>query len=72
MMFSQHLEDEISADLCGEMERHLERCARCSGTCDSLKRTLALCRSAGASPAVPAAVQASVRTALRNFLTESR
>ena len=35
MMFSQHLEDEISAELCAEMERHLEGCARCRGTCDS-------------------------------------
>jgi RNA polymerase sigma-70 factor (ECF subfamily) len=72
MMFSQHLEDEISADLCAEMERHLEGCARCRGTCDTLKRTLALCRSAGGSVTVPAAVQASVRTALRDFLGEDR
>jgi RNA polymerase sigma-70 factor (ECF subfamily) len=68
MMFSQHLEDEISADLCAEMERHLERCGRCRGTCDSLKRTLALCRTTGASAVVPPAVQASVKTALRDFL----
>ena len=72
MMFSQHLEDEISADLCAEMERHLEGCARCRGTCDTLKRTLALCRSAEGSVPVPAAVQASVRTALRDFLGEDR
>jgi len=71
-MFSQHLEDEISADLCAEMERHLEGCARCRGTCDSLKRTLAVCRSAGGAVAIPAAVQASVKTALRGFLTENR
>jgi RNA polymerase sigma-70 factor, ECF subfamily len=69
MMFSKHLEDEISADLCAEMERHLEGCGRCRGTCDSLKRTLALCRSATGSVAVPAGVQASVRTALRDFLS---
>jgi RNA polymerase sigma-70 factor (ECF subfamily) len=67
-LFSQHLEDEISADRCAEMERHLEGCARCRGTCDSLKRTLALCRTTGASVAVPAAVQATVRRALRDFL----
>jgi RNA polymerase sigma-70 factor (ECF subfamily) len=67
-MFSQHLEDEISAERCAEMERHLEGCARCRGTCDSLKRTLALCRTAGPSAPVPAAVQSSVRTALRELL----
>ena len=68
--FSQHLEDEISADLCAEMERHLEACGRCRGACDSLKRTLALCRISGPSVEVPAAVQASVKKALRNFLAE--
>lgn len=69
-MFSQHLEDEISAERCAEMERHLEGCASCRGTCDSLKRTLALCQTTGAAVAVPAAVQSSVRTALRTFLAE--
>jgi RNA polymerase sigma-70 factor (ECF subfamily) len=70
-MFSRHLEDEISADLCAEMERHLESCGRCRGTCDTLKRTLALCRTSGESVPVPAAVQASVRTALRGVLAEN-
>jgi RNA polymerase sigma-70 factor (ECF subfamily) len=67
-LFSQHLEDEISAERCAEMERHIEGCARCRGTCDSLKRTLALCRTTGTSVAVPPAVQATVRRALRDFL----
>jgi RNA polymerase sigma-70 factor, ECF subfamily len=70
-MFSQHLEDEISGDLCAQMERHLQSCGRCRGTCDTLKRTLALCRSSGASVPVPPAIQASVRTALRDFLGQS-
>lgn len=68
-LFSQHLEDEISADMCAEMERHVEACGRCRGACDSLKRTLALCRG-GPAASVPAAVQDSVRVALRNFLAE--
>jgi RNA polymerase sigma-70 factor (ECF subfamily) len=67
-MFSQHVEDEISADLCAEMERHLEGCGRCRGACDSLKRTLALCRTSATTTEVPAPVQDSVRTALRSFL----
>jgi RNA polymerase sigma-70 factor (ECF subfamily) len=71
-LFSQHLEDEISADVCAEMERHLEGCPRCRGACDSLKRTLALCRTAGPSAEVPAGVQASIKAALRDFLTEGR
>ena len=71
MMFSQHLEDEISADLCAQMERHLEGCGRCRGTCDTLKRTLAMCRTAGTSATVPETVQASVRTAIRGFISEN-
>jgi len=70
-MFSQHLEDEISAERCAEMERHLEGCVRCRGTCESLKRTLALCRTVGPAARLPPAVQASVKTALRNFLSEN-
>lgn len=73
-MLSQHLENEISADVCAEMERHVAACGRCRGACDSLRRTLAMCRASGASgesgSAVPAAVQASVKVALRNFLAE--
>jgi len=70
-MFSQHVEDEISAERCAEMERHLEGCARCRGTCDSLKRTLAMCRTLGPATPVPGPVQASVKTALRHFLAEN-
>jgi RNA polymerase sigma-70 factor, ECF subfamily len=69
-LFSRHLEDEISQDVCAEMERHLASCGRCRGTCDSLKRTLALCKRALPAVEVPAEVQASVKVALRNFLAE--
>lgn len=69
-LFSRHLEDEISADVCAEMERHVAGCARCRGACDSLKRTLALCRTSGNSVEVPPAVQRSVKVALRDFLGE--
>ena len=67
VLYSEHLEGEIDADLCAEMERHIDRCPRCRGTCDSLKETLALCQALPAAP-VPTAVQESVRRALRAFL----
>ena len=70
-MFSRHLEGEISAARCADMERHLEGCARCRLSCDSLRRTLALCRTAGPSAEVPAAVRSQVKTALRAFLDEN-
>jgi RNA polymerase sigma-70 factor (ECF subfamily) len=69
-LFSQHVEAEISADLCAELERHLRSCDRCRGACDSLKRTLALCRTTGPRVQVPLSVQASVKVALRNFLAD--
>ncbi len=67
LMYSRHVEGEISGEMCAEMEAHIERCARCKGSCDSLKKTLALCRSTPVQP-VPADTQASVREALRAFL----
>jgi RNA polymerase sigma-70 factor (ECF subfamily) len=66
-LFSRNLEGEISADLCAEMERHVEGCPSCRASCDSLKKTLALCRTAPAAE-VPANVQASVRAAVRSLL----
>lgn len=67
-LFSSHLEGQVSAEVCAEMERHIEVCPRCRGACDSLKRTLSLCHAAVPASPIPAAVQASVKIALRNFL----
>jgi RNA polymerase sigma-70 factor (ECF subfamily) len=66
-LFSRHLEGEISSDLCAEMEQHLAGCPRCRSSCDSLRRTLVLCKSSPA-PEVPEPVQRSVREALRKVL----
>jgi RNA polymerase sigma-70 factor (ECF subfamily) len=70
-LFSQHLEDEISAEICAEMERHLQSCRRCRDACESLRKTLALCRTSGGTAAIPAAVQASVKLALRDYLAQN-
>lgn len=67
-LFSSHVEGQVSAEVCAEMERHLEACPRCKGACDSLKRTLSLCHAAAPEVQIPAAVQASVKVALRDFL----
>ena len=66
-LFSRHLEGEISTDVCAEMERHLAACPRCRARCDSLQKTLVLCKSSPA-PVVPAPVQQSVRQALKRLL----
>jgi RNA polymerase sigma-70 factor (ECF subfamily) len=67
MMLSQKIEGEISAASCAEMERHLEGCEPCRAQCDSLQRTLLLCRRSG-SGRVPADIQKSVRAAVQRFL----
>jgi RNA polymerase sigma-70 factor (ECF subfamily) len=67
-LFSSHLEGQVSAEVCAEMERHIEACPRCKGACDSLKRTLSLCHASAPASPIPAAIQASVKVALRNFL----
>jgi RNA polymerase sigma-70 factor (ECF subfamily) len=67
-LFSRRLEGEIDAGACAELEKHLQECAACRGRCETLRTTLALCRQAGATAAVPAHVERSVREALRRFL----
>jgi RNA polymerase sigma-70 factor (ECF subfamily) len=66
-LFSRHIEGEISASVCADMERHLEGCPACRSRCDSLQTTLALCKNTSL-PEVPKTVQASVRTALRKLI----
>ncbi len=69
-LFSQHLEGEISAPVCEQMERHLAACPRCTERCSTLQRTLAACARAPL-PEVPTPVQVEVRRALRQFLQRS-
>ncbi|MEW5851835.1 MAG: sigma-70 family RNA polymerase sigma factor [Myxococcota bacterium] len=64
---SRHLEGEISPAQCAQMEQHVQGCTRCRTACDSLKRTLALCRAVPAGP-VPEPVQLKVRQALWELL----
>jgi RNA polymerase sigma-70 factor (ECF subfamily) len=65
--FSNQLEGDLEPRLCAELQEHIGGCAACRVTCDSLKRTLAVCASATAGP-VPDAVRDAVRAALRAAL----
>jgi RNA polymerase sigma-70 factor, ECF subfamily len=69
-LLSARLEGEISADSCRQMEEHLAACPSCTARCDSLRSTLRLCQTAGASRTVPAAVRSSVQQAVREFLKQ--
>ncbi len=66
-LFSQHLEGEISSAVCSDMERHLASCEACRRRCDSLQKTLSICKNASL-PEVPPEVQASVKKAIRRFI----
>ena len=66
-LFSQHLEGEIDPTVCATMEAHLARCSHCRDACESLKRTLAVCRQLPTQD-VPASVAASVKAAIHSFL----
>jgi RNA polymerase sigma-70 factor, ECF subfamily len=71
-MLSRYLEGEIGAAQCAEMDRHVASCPRCRSKCDSLRRTLSLCRSSAHHGAVPAEVQALVRESLRQLDDQQR
>lgn len=68
-LFSQHLEGDIDPAACAKMEAHLAACDQCRRTCDSLKRTLAVCRALP-TPEVPAAIAASIKAAIRTVISE--
>jgi RNA polymerase sigma-70 factor (ECF subfamily) len=61
--FSQHLEGELSPDICSTMEAHVASCPVCAAECDGLKAALNACSAAPCD--VPAAVQERVQEALR-------
>ena len=58
---------EVDQATCVRLEDHLSRCPRCTEACDSLKRTVSLCRRIPGDE-VPAPVRAAVRQALRHAL----
>ncbi|HEX8796898.1 MAG TPA: sigma-70 family RNA polymerase sigma factor, partial [Polyangiaceae bacterium] len=65
-ILSRYLEGEIAHTDCADMECHVAGCPRCRAQCDSLRRTLDLCRaSATRAQQVPPEVQEQVRRALR-------
>jgi RNA polymerase sigma-70 factor, ECF subfamily len=68
-LFSQHLEGEIDPSVCATMEAHLSQCHHCRDDCESLKRTLAICRQLP-TPDVPTSLAASVKAAIQAFLNQ--
>lgn len=65
---SSYAASEIDQAMCIKIERHLATCARCTGACDALKRTVSMCKSIPGD-AVPAPVRAAVRTAILDAIS---
>ncbi|MGC4116408.1 MAG: sigma-70 family RNA polymerase sigma factor [Myxococcales bacterium] len=69
-LLSRHLEGELKPETCQEMEKHLATCPHCTSRCDSLKKTLAMCRTIP-TPTVPKEIQDSVRVALEKLVASA-
>jgi RNA polymerase sigma-70 factor (ECF subfamily) len=54
---------DIDQAACAHIEAHLAKCSRCAAACESLQRTVSLCRAIPGGT-VPAPVKAAVRRAL--------
>jgi RNA polymerase sigma-70 factor, ECF subfamily len=68
-VFSQHLEGDLSSDMCSAMEAHVESCPHCAAECDGLRVALNACSTAPCE--VPIEVQQRVQQALRVALDVS-
>lgn len=64
LLLSRHLEGDLSPRVCERMERHLDRCDYCRGSCETLRQLLALCKVQPVAR-VPASLQQKLREALR-------
>jgi RNA polymerase sigma-70 factor (ECF subfamily) len=64
VLFSQYLEGEIGPAECQAMQQHVATCTSCNTACESLRRTVALCRPTSQGR-LPEEVRARVRAALK-------
>jgi RNA polymerase sigma-70 factor, ECF subfamily len=62
---SRHLEGDLSAQQCADMEAHIEGCRSCRTACESVRQVLAMCRSSEV-PIVPASTRNRLREAIRS------
>jgi RNA polymerase sigma-70 factor (ECF subfamily) len=59
---------EIDQATCAQIEAHLAGCERCTGACDTLQRTVSMCRSIPGDT-VPSPVRAAVRAAILDAMS---
>ncbi len=66
---SAFLDGELAASDCAAIEAHCAGCRRCAPVVEGLRRTMGLCRSAGAVP-LPDTVRQRARDSIRRLLDE--
>ncbi|MBK7584078.1 MAG: sigma-70 family RNA polymerase sigma factor [Myxococcales bacterium] len=74
-ILSRHLEDDVSPEVCSEMELHVAGCPRCNARCSSLRQALALCKASPlpeVSPEICALVKRQMRAALVELEGQTR
>jgi len=59
---------EIDQATCAQIEAHLAGCERCAAACDTLKRTVSMCRSIPGDT-IPSPVRAAVRAAILDAIS---
>ncbi|MDQ3262792.1 MAG: sigma-70 family RNA polymerase sigma factor [Myxococcota bacterium] len=62
--------EDIEKATCAQIEAHLARCKNCEAACESLKRTVSLCKRIPGDE-VPAPIRAAVRQALEASLPQT-
>ena len=70
-LVSRYLEGELDAGACAKLEAHVRSCADCGAACETLRAALSTCRS-WRGERLPEQIQASLRRALRQVVTETR
>lgn len=66
---SDYIDGELTAPRCRDLEAHLAECPCCDRFTDSLRRAVAVCRSAGTTR-LPGVVQRRARARIADLLKE--
>ncbi len=59
-----YVDGELSAELCAEIERHMQDCQRCRIVVDTMKKTIELYQETGEETHMPKAVRERLYTRL--------
>ena len=64
---SQKIENDLDANACADMEKHLQGCPACAHTCDAMKDALRACRASSSGTLTPE-IQEQVRATISRWL----